>query len=138
MPAHSQLGPQIAGQRSDVGTSRTLHAHVHVDVLLRSIHPKNIEGGDRDGAFGQFDIFTRSHPVIGALAVDLDGAHCTGPLRNGAHKMPDRRGDCVVVNRRNRPHVRDGHNFTFAIVGGGCCSQANSGLVLLVMATDDA
>jgi len=95
---HTEVSTKIAGQCSDVRASRTLHAHVYIDVLCGSVHRKHVECRDAHRSLREFDIFACTDPVIGALAIDLDRAHRTRALLDRAHETTDRPDDQLLAD----------------------------------------
>ena len=73
--ADAERGAEVAGERADVGARRALDAHVEVDGIRRRARGASTSNADTVTARGfELDLLAVAHELVGALAVDLDGA----------------------------------------------------------------
>ena len=68
MPADAEGGADVAGQRPDVGTARTVHLDVDVDQVGGPSDVAHLEPVDTHGTGGQLDGLALAGELVGALA----------------------------------------------------------------------
>lgn len=138
VPADAEPGAEIAGQGANIGARRAVDAGIQFNARafgsVDATHREHLEGTNRHPACGELDLLARANPVVGAAAVDLDGADRARPLVDLAGEGTDARSEFVIGHRRDCRRVGDTHDLSLGVVGRGRDPQPDGRLVGLVEA----
>src|SRR3954470_1732880 len=126
----AEVRAEVAGQRADVGAGRALDDGVDLDVVVFVPDAEDVEAVDGDRPRRDDDVLAGADAGVGALAVDLDGAHRARHLLDVAGQLLDAGGDVVVGDGFR---VRRRENLALGVVGRGAAAEAEGGQVGLAV-----
>ncbi len=132
VPAGAELGAEVARERAHVGARRALDAHVDVEEAVARPHREQLERRHGDRAGRQLDLLAVAHPLVGALAVDLHGAHRARHLVDHADLPQHARPDRLLGRAREALGGCRGERLALGVVGRGVPAEPDRGEVLLV------
>ena len=130
--------PEVAGQGADIGAGGDLDLDVDIEhgyaVRLGLAGAQDLEAGDRDGTGRQGHVLAGADPGVGALPLDLDGAHRARHLLDLAGEAGHGSAQRLSAHPVGRGR---GHDLALGVVGDGRLPQPDGGRVRLVAADQE-
>ena len=121
VPSGAERRAEVARERPHVGARRALDADIEVDPPLARAQCEELELRNGHPSSGELDRLALAHTLVGALAVDLDGAH-------GARDLLDLSGE--RRHRRSHRGLGDGRHRS----GRRCRASASPSASSVVVA----